>query len=200
MSKQAERIVRALEIPGFGQDEISFMEDTVLQVEPHFIGEWGTNRGSSARIFWELSKFHSLHPAIVTVELPVELAPLSPEHPGDAVGQFIKGLPVTQVYGDGVTEALTHYARFGKPLRSLFFIDGDHSGSNVYRELMAISSFAFSATILLHDTFGQQGKTGPGPGEAVEWFINRMSPGVYRKDVLRSQAGMTRLTPCHGSH
>ncbi len=183
MSYAVDHIVR-LGIPGYGQDELAFMEETILLCPPHFIGDWGTNRGSSARIFYELTAYHHIACEVHTVELPLVLAPA--DHPGQATGEFLEDVrdEVHQHQGDGVTVALEQAFNIDQPL---FFLDGDHSLENVYREIRMINRVRPDATMLLHDTQFF-------PGQAARAFLGRF-PGCYTQTELRSQAGMMRLSP-----
>ncbi len=181
MSTGADLIARR-RIPGYGDDEVSFMEETLLKLRPLYIGEWGTNRGSSARIFYELTTYHHIQCVIHTVELPLVLAPN--DHPEQSIGEFLEGTEVHRDEGDGVTEALKYSINFDRPL---FFIDGDHSYENVYRELRMIHRVRPEATVLLHDTRFF-------PGQAVLSFLGWF-PDCYTMVELLSQAGMMRLSP-----
>lgn len=176
--------VRLLGIPGYGKDEVGFMFETVETVKPHLILDWGTNRGFSARIFYEATN-RRLNCGIYTIDLPIELAKLDATHAGAFGGGWIHTL-VKQRYGDGVTEALLMWVKWGCPDRSIFFVDGDHSYNNVARELATIARITQKATILLHDTNGP-------PGDAAYNFVS-LNPG-WRTEPLRSQAGMIRLVP-----
>jgi hypothetical protein len=177
-----DHIVR-LGIPGYGNDELAFMEETILLCPPHFIGDWGTNRGSSARIFYEMTAYHHIACEVHTVELPLVLAPA--DHPGHQAGEFLEDLrvQVPQHEGDGVTVALEHSLGIDQPL---FFLDGDHSLENVYREIRMIHRVRPEASMLLHDTQVF-------PGQAVRQFLGWF-PGCYTMTELASQAGMMRLS------
>lgn len=190
MRSKGTDLIEALEIPGYGMDEVSMMEIAVMEIRPEFIGEWGTNRGSSARIFHELCKLHRITTTIATVELPLRLAPLDRDHSGVSSGEMIKGQPIVQLQGDGVTEALLEWVYRNKPERTLFFLDGDHLKENVFREIVSISRMAPKATMLLHDTKD-------GPGQAARDFVARF-PDLYDTVELQSQAGMIRLTARNG--
>jgi hypothetical protein len=187
ISNQICDTIRGLRLPGYGDDEVGFMAETVERLRPDFVGDWGTNRGSSARIFYEASK--ACLPAairIVTVDLPTELEPLDRDHAGQATALFLKGTPVKRLRGDGVTTALSAYVRSGCG-SPLFFLDGDHLKENVFREIVLINRLAPTAVMLCHDTRN-------GPGTAIADFMAR-TPGSYTVEFLASQAGMTRLWP-----
>ncbi len=179
-------VVADLEIPGYEDDEVLFIERAVAEHRPEFIGEWGTNRGSSARILYAATRLHCVHGMIFTVELPVGLRELSREHPGEEVGEFVRDLPVIQKFGDGATEALWLYVSSGRP-RALFFVDGDHTICNVFRELSSIRKVAPEAVILLHDTNST-------PGIAIDRFLEQ-HPDSYIRESINAGAGMTKLIP-----
>jgi cephalosporin hydroxylase len=187
MSPGQQRITD-LDIPGYGFDEVGFMEETLLQVRPSFIGEWGTNRGSSARIFYELTRLHGILCSIHTVDLPEALSSLDRDHAGIATAQFLEKTDVRCHRGDGVTEALLAYCWNHEPKSALFFLDGDHLKQSVYREITMIHRLAPDAVMLLHDTNNN------GPEFAVREYIDR-HPDHYVMVELRSQAGMMRLCP-----
>jgi len=186
MTSGSDLIAKA-EIPGYGTDEVEFIEETLLACRPKFIGEWGTNLGASARIFHELCVHHEIPAVINTVDLPEELESLDRDHSGIQTGDLLEGVPVWRHRGDGVTVALEMWVRAGRP-PALFFLDGDHGFENVYRELVAIATVAPRAWMLLHDTQGA-------PGAASLTFVGRF-PGRYDRVHLQSQAGMIRMVPC----
>lgn len=184
------KIIR-MGLPGYGGDEVGFLAETVFELEPDFICEWGTNRGSSARIFYEACQMLDVVPVIHTIELPNKLAPVTPDHPGIQTGMFLRGLKgVSRHRGDGATEALKLY-RQASPSRPLIFLDGDHSFETVYKELAMVLSEMPNAVVVLHDTNHPMIPGPTGPTEALSVLnIDR-----YRKTELLSQAGMVRLWP-----
>lgn len=188
---QVVQKVQTIELPGYGEDEVSFLAETVFALEPDFICEWGTNRGSSARIFYESCQLLRVTPWIYTVELPNKLAPVTADHPGIQTGMFIRKLQgITAYRGDGITTAMKLYRR-ASPSRPLFFVDGDHSFQTVYKELRTLLSEAKNAVVVVHDTNHPEGRGPTGPAEA----INALVWDRYRKTELLSQAGMVRLWP-----
>ena len=91
----------------YPQGELEFMVDTVAEVKPDAIFEWGTGSGASGRIFYEagtLTLGRTIN--LFTVDLPDELAPLESQHPRERTGQYLPGgvhYGVTAMRGDGVT-------------------------------------------------------------------------------------------------
>ncbi len=179
-------LIAAIELPGYGRDEVTFMADTILAARPQAIFEWGTNRGSSARIFHETVTAAGLACTICSVDLPdvpEGQPPPHREHPGAQRGLFVKHLPVTLLEGDGLDESV---ARCDPAISTMFFLDGDHTEPMVARELAGIAAHAPAAVMLLHDT-----RLG-GPKDALRNFEER---GRYHLTTLPSQAGMVRLVP-----
>lgn len=182
--------VRQLGIPGYGDDEVRFFAETLEKFRPNYIFEWGTNVGASARIFYEIgTQFLTLR--ITTIEHPDDQ---TPDHPGHRYGLWCEGFEphIQMLKGDGVTVALEEFERLGKPERSLFFLDGDHSYTAVSRELILIGEAAPNAVILVHDTNHPVEET----ETAVEQWLDEHN---YDADWLHSQAGMVRLWPAQAS-
>lgn len=182
--------VRSLVIPGYGDDEIRLIADTLERFRPEYVFEWGTNVGASARIFYEIgSQFLTLR--VVTVEHP---DPATHDHPGGRYGLWCEGFEphIQMVKGDGVTVALELYQLAGEPEKTLFFLDGDHSYDAVTRELELIAENAPLAVILVHDTSH--------PIEDTETAVEDwLTSHDYHADWLHSQAGMVRLWPAPAS-
>jgi hypothetical protein len=176
----AKRIV-GMGLPGYGEDEVGFMCETVEIVQPDRIFDWGTNVGASARIFYEACIVHCI---VETIDLPAVLEQLDRDHAGGRTGSHLT--PEIRTHrGDGVTEALRLCAAW-EPKRPLFFLDGNHLRENVFREIWSIHKFCPRGVLLIHDTNQQ-------PGDAVRNWQHRY--GGYRLDVLNSQAGMVRMIP-----
>lgn len=182
-------LIKSLQIPAYGDDEIMFMGETAKLLQPTFVFDWGTNRGSSARVFYEASKMFGYPCEIHTTDLPDSEGWKSPEFPGQDLGLFFRGLPDIHIHrGDGVDESLKVY-REKNPSRAIFFVDGDHHYEPVTRELNAIFAGAPTAVILCHDvrhiSFCAQ---------AFDDFSTAHA-NHYHSDKLMSQAGMGRLRP-----
>lgn len=173
--------IRQLGIPGYGDDEVAFMAETVLDAQPDVVFDWGTNRGSSARIFYETVHAACWPARVVTIDLPDGNA--HPDFPGVDLGFFVRRLPVEILRGDGA-EVATGMARPSEA--TVFFVDGDHSEATVRRELALIRDRVPGATVLLHDAR----LDGPRAGARVLLADQR-----YRATWLWSNAGMVRLVP-----
>lgn len=183
MSSISERIV-SLGIPGYGHTEVDFIHQAVGHWRPDIIFDWGTNKGSSARILFESARTWGFETVVHTIDLPLELSPADRDHAGAESGIYIRSVPVVGHVGDGVTVALLTYVR-SRRHRPLFFIDGDHSYENVVRELRYIKRVAPSGAMILHDTNGH-------PGRAA---IDICQNSGYTLRVLNSQAGMMLVHP-----
>lgn len=182
--------VATLGIPGYGPDEVRFMGNAVQIWQPRTIMEWGTNRGSSARIWFEATR--ELGTTIHTIELPDELAPVTNEHAGEFTGMYCNDCDrVVMHRGDGAETALALLSRCGRP--ALVFIDGNHEFRVVEHELARVAAQAPDAMILLHDTNHPSRPDLNGPAEAVR--LLRLQRGGYDVLEMKSQAGMVRLTP-----
>lgn len=174
-------IIQDLGIPGYGADELDFIHGAVGDLMPDIVFDWGTNRGSSARILYESLRFHGLVDTHVhTIDLPRCLAAIDRDHARDETGEFVQDIGFVHCYeGDGVTIALTIWCELGKPTKPLFFIDGDHSYENVVRELRWLRRACPRATLLMHDTRFW-------PGDAA----NKVYGESHEIIGLPSQAGM----------
>lgn len=179
--------IRQLRIPGYGDDEITFFAETLFELAPSHIFEWGTNVGASARIFYELARVGAFACEVHTTEHPDHA---THDHPGGRCGQLLKDCRVWMHTGDGLRRSLAEYAILGEPTRVLFFVDGDHSYDAVTRELEGIAEVVPTAVIIVHDTRHPLEET----GAAVADFL---IDGHHNYDVrwLESQAGMVRLWP-----
>lgn len=181
-------ILDLLAIPGYTPEEVGLMVDTMITHRPRYVFEWGTNRGTSARIFHETARLISLSCEIHTTELPDDVAYL--EHPGEDVGLFIRGCAdVFQHRGDGLAVTL-EVMELADQHGTLVFIDGDHSPDVVYGELCAIHADRPNAVIMLHDT----GHEESGPREAVERFLAERA-GKHGVTQAHTPVGLTRLVP-----
>lgn len=181
-------ILDLLAIPGYPPEEIGLMVDTVINYRPMYVFEWGTNRGTSARIFYEAARLTGDPCEIHTTELPDDVPYL--EHPGDESGLFVRNLPVEQHRGDGLQVTLELMALTDGHHSTVVYIDGDHSPEIVYRELCEIRAVRPEAVLLVHDT----GHDESGPREAVERFLAERA-GKYGVTQAHTATGMTRLVP-----
>lgn len=172
----------------YPEGELEFMCDTVADVQPNFIAEWGTGSGASGRIFYESTQILRLDPLIVTVDLPDELSPLEAQHPRERTGQYLPAYHdnLYALRGDGVTVALSQWVHWNPVDRALFFVDGDHSYFAAYREVALIDRMVPNAVILLHDT-------NDGPGLAAEKWVADQGRHTYTS--IEGRTGIGRLDP-----
>lgn len=187
---KVQAILDLLAIPGYPPEEIGLMVDTIVNYRPMYVFEWGTNRGSSARIFYEASRLAAIPCEIHTTELPPDVPYL--EHPGEESGLFVRNLPVEQHRGDGLQVTLELMALTDGHHSTVVYIDGEHSPPTALRELQEIHRARPEAVILLHDTAHNVS----GPREALEEFLSD-KPGrfrIFRVDVA-GHPGLTRLAP-----
>lgn len=180
------RRIQEIELPGYGEDEVLFMAETMERLRPTHVFEWGTNRGSSARIFYEAAQILDLGSEIHTAELPAELAHRDRDHPGEQIGLYIQDVPVLRHLGDGLEISLGLYGGL-RPERALFYLDGCHDYGEVLTELRSLCSSAPRAVLLLHDT-----RHLPSVATALARFRPER---FYEIENLASQAGMTALWP-----
>lgn len=173
--------------------ELNLMVAAVCRFKPQQVFEWGTNIGKSARIFYETGKHFGIPLHIHSIDLPDDVE--HGEHPHSNRGHLVKGCTgVTLHQGDGLETAINLY-KTQPELRTLVFIDGDHSYESVYRELNGIINAMPDAAILLHDTFYQSEAAGYniGPNRAIEDTL-QSRPGQYRQiSTTTGLPGMTLL-------
>lgn len=153
-------------------NELMLMVAAICRFQPTHVFEWGTNMGSSARVFYETGKHFKIPLVIHTIDLPIEIGHV--EHPGSQRGKLVKGKPgVTLHLGDGINTSLDIYRTLPANSCVLFFVDGDHSYESVKRELEAIVTEVGEPKILLHDTFFQSPESGYniGPHRAVQEIL-----------------------------
>lgn len=168
--------------------EVAFMVGAVDYFRPRVIFDWGTNIGSSARIFYEATK--GVVAGIHTIEVT---DPSTLEHAGPNTGRHIAGLPVKQHFGDGATTATRLYWELRdrrRPSRPMFYLDGDHRAETVARELTTIdTAIEEDAVILIHDTLSEAS----GPHRAVKQFLNAPRFHKYGVEWLWEGQGMVLL-------
>lgn len=169
---------------GYSEGELNLIGDTLVKLQPSFVFDWGTYGGWSARIFYEASKLYGYECKVCTTDLPNNESNKSSEFPGELLGILIKDVQVHQYRGDGVTVSLGIFKQYS-PEKVLFFVDGDHTSNNVFRELDLIFSAAPRAVILCHDI-----KYIPSFSEFVE-----LHKSHYTLDIVMSDAGLGRLWP-----
>ena len=173
--------------------ELNLMVAAVCRLKPQQIFEWGTNIGKSARIFYEIGKQFGISMDIHSIDLPDDLE--HTEHPKSSRGRMVRGYTgVTLHQGDGLGKSIEIYQK-NPALRTLVFIDGDHSYESVFRELNGVIESMPNAHILLHDTFYQSEAAGYniGPYRAVKETLEKM-PGRFSDTVTNTGLpGMTLL-------
>ena len=187
-------LIEGIALPGYSPEEVRFMGNTVAVSRPEVVFDWGTNRGSSARIWLEATEGFKVRPPIHTVDLGDELSGVTQDHAGIFTGMYVWNLRrVQQHRGDGVEVALRLYEECGSPERALFFVDGDHSAEAVEAEVLRLAEEAPSATLLLHDTNHPNIADLTGPRQAVDSLLR--TSGRYAMLELKSDAGIIRLWP-----
>jgi cephalosporin hydroxylase len=180
----------------FPLNELLLMCGALVRFQPEHLFEWGTNIGKSARIFLETRQRFYLETSIHSIDLPEDATHV--EHPGKNHAILLKGVKGVNLYrGDGLEVSQNLADRFGKSMRYLFFLDGDHSFESVSRELQTVTSAFPTASILVHDTFYQDPACGYniGPYNAIRHTIQN-NPGRYKLVETRTGLpGMSLLTP-----
>lgn len=188
-----ERLVPAVGVHPFPLTELTLMTASVVRFRPKAVFEWGTHVGKSARVFYEAATAFGINCQVHSFDLPDDVEHV--EHPHDARGELVRGLPVKLYQEDGVTGALRICKKNKiKDDEVLFFIDGDHSYESVKRELLAVAKNHPGAKILLHDTFYQSPKSkyNIGPWKAVEEFMKK-NKSYKRLSTNTGLPGMTLL-------
>jgi cephalosporin hydroxylase len=155
---------------------------------PELVVDIGTHLGKSARVWHDVAKWLGEPCQIHTVDL---FDPNHPEFPGKLLGQFIRGLPVTQHLGDG--HAVARKILLESPnKKALLFLDGDHAYETVLQELqLATLLRPGGSCILVHDTFFQPGSSyNHGPYLAIEEYRKTFA---FRQ-VVHLQLGLPGLS------
>jgi len=176
-----KRLVPVVGTHPYPLHELMLMAGAVCRFQPTHVFEWGTNVGSSARVFFETGRQFRLPLEIHSIDLPPEIDHV--EQPGSSRGRLVRNKPGVSLHlGDGLDTSLSICQTMPEGGRALFFVDGDHSYESVRRELAAILTEVMNPVVLLHDTFYQSSDSGYniGPFEAV-------------RDVLREQADSTQF-------
>lgn len=179
--------VRELDVPAYGDDEVTFLANVLARHRPQVVFDWGTNVGASARIFYEAAQILGYPCVVHTIELPDSEAHLDRDHPGERYGQWLVDIPVCCWRGDALEVALKLLWYVDESLtKMLFFLDGAHDHDSVMRELRVIAAYEPEAVMVVHDTETLTGAT-------VREFANQHP--IYRVETLRSHAGMMALWP-----
>jgi cephalosporin hydroxylase len=186
------KIIPIVGVHPFPLNELSLLVSAVCRIQPSHIFEWGTNVGTSARIFYESVNYFKIDCEIHTIDLPDDIQHV--EHPGQHRGELIKGIKKVYMHqGDGATTALSLWDTATKKGKPLFFLDGDHSYESVQRELKSIFGQVESASFLIHDTLFQSEESlyNVGPFRAVNDFLES-TPNLY--DRIEERLGLPGMT------
>jgi cephalosporin hydroxylase len=188
------RLVPVVGIHPYPLNELMFMAGVICRFRPSHVFEWGTNIGSSARIFYETGRFFKIPLEIHSVDLPGDIAHV--EHPGQSCGRLVKNKPGVFLHlGDGLETSLSICRRISGNKRALFFVDGDHSYDSVKRELEALLKNVADPVVLLHDTFYQSPSSGynTGPHRAIHDVLQ--DPACVREfKTLATNTGLPGMT------
>jgi cephalosporin hydroxylase len=187
-----EKIVPVVGTHPYPLNELLLMAAAACRLKPSVVFDWGTHIGASARIFYECREAFGLDYEIHSVDLPPDAEHV--EHPGKERGRLVRGLDRVYLHrGNGVTVALDQWKELGRPLRPLFFVDGDHAYESVRDELNGIFSAIPDASALAHDTFFQSAESNynVGPARAIEEIVAKF-PARFR--VVNSGLGLPGMT------
>jgi cephalosporin hydroxylase len=109
---------------------------------------------------------------------------------------MVRGLDRVHLHqGDGLDVSLARWTKAGRPDNVLFFVDGDHSETSVYRELSGVVALVARPVVLLHDAFYQSSQSGynVGPYRAIERVLKEHPARFKRIDSGIGLPGMTLL-------
>lgn len=190
------RLVPVVGMHPYPLNELMLMAAAVCRFRPTHVFEWGTNVGSSARVFYETAKYFKIPLEIHSIDLPGEVGHI--EHPGSRRGKLVRGKPGVSLHlGDGIETSLGIYRTLPANSCVLFFVDGDHSYESVKRELDAIVSEVTAPKVLLHDTFFQSPDSGynVGPHHAVQEVLaaQKESRRLRTIEIRTGLPGMTLI-------
>lgn len=187
-STLTERI-QEIGLTGYSPEEIELIYTTMREYQPDFIAEYGTNIGTSARIFHEARQMLKLDCVIHSIEIHRDLGAVW----GHERGHHVKGLPVDLHIGDGVTRGIELWHASGAH-RPLFFLDDNHAETEVLRQMRLIHLEAPEAVMIVHDTHtpSEGGWRLHEPGVAIQSFLEEADYVVV--EVLVGQC-MVRLWP-----
>jgi|GEM_PF-1724067 len=182
------RLVPIVRTSPFPLDELLLMAASVVFYRPKLIIDWGTHIGASARVFYETCRWYGVNAEIHTIDLPEDV--YHPQHPREMYALLLWNTSVHFHRGDGAEVAVRLIRGVNDPA-PLCMLDGDHSYETVTRELRMISEAAPSATILVHDTFHQEGNDQSGAYQAVKDFLCDYR---YISQVIACEIGRPGLT------
>ena len=188
------QLVPVVGVHPYPLNELMLMAAAVCRFRPTHVFEWGTNVGSSARVFYETAKFFKIPLEIHSIDLPGEVGHV--EHPGSRRGKLVRGKSGVFLHlGDGIETSLGIYRTLPENSCVLFFVDGDHSYESVKRELEAIVSEVAAPKVLLHDTFYQSPDSGynVGPHRAVQEVLAAQKEN-RRLQTMETRTGLPGMT------
>ena len=189
-----ERLVPVVGVHPFPVHELMLLSAAVCRFRPSYIFEWGTHIGKSARAFYEVSGHYGIPSEIHSIDLPDHAHHV--EHPSSERGRMVRGLDRVHLHqGDGLDTSLATWTKAGRPDDVLFFVDGDHSETSVYRELSGVVAHVPRPVLLLHDAFYQSSQSGynMGPYQAIERVLKEHPSRFKRIDSGIGLPGMTLL-------
>ncbi|MHC4533210.1 MAG: CmcI family methyltransferase [Planctomycetota bacterium] len=183
-------LVPIVGIHPFPVDELLLICSAVVYFNPDIIIEWGTHKGCSARVFYEVTKHFKISTEIHSIDLPPHVS--HPENISEKRAHLVQGLPVYLHLGDGLDVA-KELLQKKRDLFPLIFVDGDHNYKSVIRELNGIKSVVQKAAVLVHDTFYQVAESNYycGPYNAVREFANQN--GIEVSSTILGLPGMSLL-------
>lgn len=189
-----KRLVPVVGTHPYPLNELMLMAGAVCRFRPTHIFEWGTNVGSSARVFYETGRQFHLPVEIHSIDLPPEIDHV--EQPGSSRGRLVRNKPGVSLHlGDGLETSLSICRAIPAGGRALFFVDGDHSYESVRRELSAILTEVVNPVVLLHDTFYQSSDSNynTGPFQAVQDVLKN-PPSIREYKTIVTNTGLPGMT------
>jgi cephalosporin hydroxylase len=141
---------RELDLVGFNDAELWMIAQTMEELRPDLICEWGTNVGYSARILWEARGMLGLTCPVHSIDISANPPILRSADSGKMQGHHVQGTGVQLHQGNGPVQAVNLAALHGA-LRPLLFIDDHHDFEHVSMELTLIYESIPRGTMLLHD-------------------------------------------------
>lgn len=189
------KLVPVVGVHPYPLNELMLMAGAVCRFRPTHVFEWGTNVGSSARVFYETARYFKIPLEIHSIDLPGEVGHV--EHPGSRRGKLVRGKSGVSLHlGDGIETSLSIYHTLPANSSVLFFVDGDHSYDSVKRELEAIVSAVAAPKVLLHDTFFQSPDSGynVGPHRAVQEVLEAQKQVGRHLSSMETKTGLPGMT------
>lgn len=182
--------VSELGLKGFTPAEVEFIYETMRDLQPDLICEWGTNVGHSARILHEARKLLKLHCELHSIDIAPEVPSLRASEKGLARGHYVRRCRRVYLHvGDGAETAYLITKRV-QPDRPLFFIDDNHEEEEVFNELTFLAARFPNAVMLVHDAMLGRSEE---PDRALRRFLERNDN--YDVYSLMSGQSIVRLWP-----